>query len=90
MQAEDGHEMLVFYSLGNFISAQSEPVSQKGGMAEFTVSPSADGYKITEYTLTPLTITWHKGGKYTVNQALTPYPAPESFSSNSASGTGLE
>ena len=90
LQAADGHEMLIFYSLGNFISAQSAPVSIKGGMAGFTVSPSADGYKITEYSLTPLAITWHKGGRYTVDQLFTPYPDPESFSSNSASGTGLE
>lgn len=90
LRAEDGHEMLVFYSLGNFISAQSEPACIKGGMAGFTVSPSADGYKITEYGLTPLSITWHKGGRYIVDQAVTPYPDPESFSSNSASGTGLE
>lgn len=90
LRAEDGHEMLIFYSIGNFISAQSARTGIKGGMASFTVSPSADGYKITEYALTPLSITWHKGGKYTVDQALTPYPDPESFSSNSASGTGLE
>lgn len=90
LTAEDGHEMLVYYSLGNYISAQSEPYSEKGGMARFTVSPSPDGYKITEYSLTPLGITWHKGGRYTVDYASTPYPDPDSFSSNSASGIGLE
>lgn len=90
LTAEDGHEMLVYYSLGNYISAQAEPYSIKGGMARFTVSPSSDGYKITEYSLTPLAITWHKGGLYTVDYALMPYPAPDSFSSNAASGMGLE
>ncbi|MCM1191918.1 MAG: CapA family protein [Butyrivibrio sp.] len=90
LTAEDGHQMLVYYSLGNFISAQSDPVSIKGGMAAFTVSPSADGYKITEYTLEPLAITWHKGGKYTTDYAFTPNPPPDSLSSNSASGMGLE
>lgn len=90
LTAEDGHEMLVYYSIGNFISAQSQRVSIKGGMARFTVSPAADGYKITEYSLTPLAITWHKGGRYTADYAFTPNPPPESFSSNSASGIGLE
>ncbi len=90
LTAEDGHEMLVYYSIGNYISAQSEPTSTKGGMAKFTISPTASGYKITEYSLTPLTITWHKGGKYTVDYALTPNPSPDSFSSNSSPGMGLE
>lgn len=90
LTSEDGHQMLVYYSIGNFISAQSERTSIKGGMANFTVSPTADGYKITEYSLKPLAITWHKGGKYTVDYAFTPNPPPDSFSSNSASGMGLE
>lgn len=90
LTAEDGHEMLVYYSIGNFISAQSQPTSIKGGMARFTVSPVADGYKITEYSLDPLAITWHKGGRYTVDYALVPNPPTDSLSSNSASGIGLE
>lgn len=85
-----GHEMLVYYSIGNFISAQSERICIKGGMARFTVSPSADGYKITEYSLTPLAITRHEGGTFTTDYAFTPNPPAESFSSNSASGMGLE
>lgn len=90
LTAEDGHEMLVYYSLGNYISAQSEPYSLKGGMARFTVSPSPDGYKIAEYSLTPLAITWHKGGRYTVDYAQKSYPDADSFSSNFDSGIGLE
>lgn len=90
LTAEDEHEMLVYYSIGNFISTQPEQVCTKGGMASFTVSPTADGYKITEYSLDPLAITWHKGGRYTVDYAFTPNPPPDSLSSNSASGIGLE
>lgn len=90
LTAEDGHEMLVYYSLGNYISAQSQPYSIKGGMAGFTVSPSPDGYKITEYGLTPLAVTWHKGGRYTVDYVQKSYPDPDSFFSNSDSGIGLE
>lgn len=90
LTTEDGHRMLVYYSLGNYISAQSERTCIKGGQARFTVSPTPEGYKITEYSLTPLSITWHKGGRYTTDYAFPPNPAPDSFSSNSASGMGLE
>lgn len=62
----DGHEMLVYYSIGNYISAQPEKSCIKGGMARFTVSLAADGYQVTEYTLQPLTITWISGGRYSV------------------------
>lgn len=66
LRDEDGHEMLVYYSVGNYISAQPEQSCVKGGAAEFTVSLTADGYKVTEYGLKPLTITCQEGGKYTV------------------------
>lgn len=64
LKSGDGHEMLVFYSIGNFISAQSEKTCIKGGMAGFTISLTTKGYRITDYTLEPLTITWRKGGGY--------------------------
>lgn len=67
LRDEDGHEMLVYYSIGNYISAQAEQSCIKGGMAQFTVSLTPDGYKITEYTLQPLVITRQEGGKYTVD-----------------------
>ena len=65
---DTGHKMLVYYSIGNFVSAQPEKTCIKGGMAAFTVSLTSDGYQITEYSLQPLTITWQKGGKVTVMQ----------------------
>lgn len=64
---DSGHEMLVYYSIGNYISAQPEKFCVKGGMAKFTVSLTPDGYQITEYGLWPLTITWQEGGKYMVD-----------------------
>ena len=64
---ENGHKMLIFYSLGNFISAQSEKSCIKGGMASFTISLTKEGYQITEYSLQPLMIQWQEGGKYTVD-----------------------
>lgn len=67
LQDDSGHEMLVYYSIGNYISAQPEKSCVKGGMAKFTVSLTSEGFKITEYELQPLTITWQEGGKYTVD-----------------------
>lgn len=66
LRDEEGHEMLIYYSIGNFISAQTEESCVKGGLAEFTVSLTAAGYKITEYSLQSLTITRQEGGKYIV------------------------
>ena len=67
LQDGNGHQMLVYYSIGNFVSAQYEQACVKGGAAEFTVSLTADGYKITQYSLQPLEIT-HEKGKYSVAQ----------------------
>lgn len=61
---ESGHEMLVYYSIGNFISAQQEKACVKGGMASFTVSLTPQGCRITEYALQPLTITRQEDGGY--------------------------
>lgn len=66
LTGKDGHEMLVYYSIGNYISAQPVKSCVKGGMAEFTVSLTADGYRVTAYDLKPLVITWEKG-KYTAD-----------------------
>lgn len=66
MESHDGHKMLIYYSIGNYISAQTEKECVKGGMASFTVSLTASGYQVTEYDLEPLKIKWHTGGKYTV------------------------
>ena len=63
----DGHKMLIYYSLGNYISSQSEKSCVKGGMASFTVSLTPNGYHITKCTLSPLCITWQKGGKYSTD-----------------------
>ncbi|MCM1184555.1 MAG: CapA family protein [Roseburia sp.] len=61
---DDGHEMLIYYSIGNFVSAQNEPSCIKGGMARFTVSLTPNGYSVTQYSLQPLEITAQGGGKY--------------------------
>lgn len=65
LEGEDGHEMLVYYSVGNFVSAQPEKSCEKGGMVTFSAAPGPDGYEITAYDLEPLTILWREGGGYT-------------------------
>ncbi|MBO5145284.1 MAG: CapA family protein [Lachnospiraceae bacterium] len=64
---DTGHQMLVYYSIGNFISAQPEKSCIKGGMARFTISLTPSGYQISEYSLQPLEITWQGKGKYMVD-----------------------
>lgn len=66
---DTGHKMLVYYSIGNFISAQQEKSCIKGGMARFTISLTPSGYQISEYSLQPLEITWQGKGKYMVDFA---------------------
>ena len=34
---DSGHQMLVYYSLGNFISTQKDPICLLGGMADITI-----------------------------------------------------
>jgi len=68
LEDNDGHRMLVYYSLGNYISAQPQKSCVKGAMAEFTVSLTSDGYQITAYDLKPLEITW-KDARFTVDFA---------------------
>lgn len=50
----DGGEMLVFYSLGNFISGQIEAPRLLGGIAEITLTEDENGsIKITESAVIP-------------------------------------
>ncbi len=39
----DGHQMLVYYSLGNLISGQDRPECQTGGLAKFNIVKAVDG-----------------------------------------------
>lgn len=59
-----GNETLVYYSLGNFISAQTDEACRRGGLAYFTVTKEAGDCEITEYGLKTL-ITEQENGHYT-------------------------
>lgn len=70
LRDDSGHEMLLFYSIGNFISAQSQRNCVRGGMASFTVALTPEGSRITRYSLQPLEIQWLQGGKYQTDYAV--------------------
>ena len=53
LMAEDGREVPVFYSLGNFLSHQTSPENMLGGMASVTIVKDADGTHVSEYDLQP-------------------------------------
>ena len=63
---ENGKQGLVFWSVGNFISAQNEIPRTLGGMAKvsFFKIPYTDHWHISGYTMTPL-VTHQEKGNYT-------------------------
>ena len=66
---DSGHQMLVYYSLGNFISTQKEPACLLGGMADITIvrDPVSDTLSIRNADLIPLVTHYnHDQNIYTV------------------------
>lgn len=55
---DEGHNMLIYYSLGNFVSGQETLKQLLGGMANFTIQKTVTGdetsVKITDASITPL------------------------------------
>lgn len=60
----NGHETLVYYSLGNYISAQTDPACQLGALAYFTVELELGQCRISDYGLKYLSTT-QENGHYT-------------------------
>lgn len=60
---DDGHQMLVYYSMGNFISTQDAVPRLLGGMAKFTIEKKTVGNESTisvkDYTMEPLVSHWN-------------------------------
>ncbi len=67
--ADNGNQAVVYYSLGNFISAQDELDRLIGGMAQVTIQKTVIGEEsiteITHYTMTPLVTHTARGTAYT-------------------------
>ena len=55
--------MLVYYSLGNFVSAQDKPERIVGGMAQFRAAITLNGCEIVEADLAPV-VTHQADGLY--------------------------
>ncbi len=51
LEREDGHRMVVFWSLGNFVSTQAEAPNMVGGMAKCRLVKDAQGVHVTSYDL---------------------------------------
>ena len=63
IEKPDGKETLVYYSLGNFVSAQSNLENLLGGMADFTLKKNGDEVTIDSYSMIPLVM--HYNADYT-------------------------
>lgn len=71
MSDDQGNEMLIFYSLGNFVSGQESISGLLGGMANFTIQKTVDGddtsVEITAKSVEPLVMHYNTGaGDYAV------------------------
>ena len=64
----DGHETLVYYSLGNFISAQTEEACRLGGMAWFTITKQGQDCTISNHGLEKVQ-TMEENGRYSTAMA---------------------
>lgn len=62
-EREDGGQMLVYYSLGNFVSTQEAIPELLEGMADFTLKKDLDTGKVTvsEYSMEPLVMHYDTG-----------------------------
>ncbi|MCH3967113.1 MAG: CapA family protein [Atopobiaceae bacterium] len=54
MAGADGHKMLVFWSLGNFVSCQAEAARMVGGMAKVSMVKDSSGARVSSYEFDPL------------------------------------
>ena len=58
---KNGNEMICYYSLGNFISHQSNNYQMLGGLATLTITKDDSGTYVSNYQLEP-TMTWMRFG----------------------------
>ncbi len=55
LEGSDGHQMLIYYSLGNFVSNQDKSPRMIGAMAQLTLRKDPDGTSyVKEYGIVPL------------------------------------
>ncbi len=61
IETEKDHKMLVYYSLGNFMSYQKEAPRMLGAMAGVTITKDESGTYISEADITPLVTHYENG-----------------------------
>ena len=61
LKNSNGKEMFVYYSLGNFVSAQNYIETMLGGEARFTIYKTKNGMKIADINLRPVVTHQEKG-----------------------------
>lgn len=61
ISSDTGHNMLVYYSLGNFLSYQKEAARMLGGMAHVTITKSHEGTIISDAKITPIVTHYEHG-----------------------------
>ena len=65
VQRADGQEMLVYYSLGNFVSNQESADNALGAMAQITLWKDESGVSIREYGVRPVVTHESPEGEFT-------------------------
>lgn len=74
IEEEPGRRMLVYYSLGNFMSYQKEAPRMLGGIARVTITRDSGGTYISDADITPI-VTHYEHGPADYNYAI--YPLSE-------------
>jgi len=69
MEKNNDHKMLIYYSLGNFISYQREAPRMLGGIAEVTITKDESGTYISDAAITPI-LTHYENGPVDYNYAI--------------------
>jgi poly-gamma-glutamate synthesis protein (capsule biosynthesis protein) len=69
IEKEDGHRMLVYYSLGNFMSYQKEAPRMLGGIAKVTITRDKSGTYISKADIIPI-VTHFENGPADYNYAI--------------------
>lgn len=69
IETEKDHKMLVYYSLGNFMSYQKEAPRMLGGMAEITITKASDQTYISDAAIIPI-VTHFENGPADYNYAI--------------------
>ena len=70
---DDGHKMVVYYSLGNFVSNQDEIPRMIGGMAKLTLCKKGDTASIESYSFEPVVTHKRYGYKEITTYKLSDY-----------------